>query len=78
LWAQVQTNMRTWVLKHRESIAWGLLVLVFAVLAFDWFFGTTLTTGRYLVTRLVYTPISFLVIAYVYLLATSRQQEVNV
>jgi hypothetical protein len=71
-------SLRAWVLKRREVLAWVLLALVFAVLAFDWFFGTTLTTGRYLVTRLVYTPVSFLVIAYVYILATSRQQEVKV
>ncbi len=76
--AQVQTNMRAWVLRNRERLGWTLLALVFAVLAFDWFFGTTLTTGRYLITRLVYTPVSFLVIAYVYILATSRQQEAKI
>jgi hypothetical protein len=69
--------MRAWVLRYRERLAWLLLALVFAVLAFDWFVGTTLVTGRYLVTRLVYTPVSFLVIAYVYILATSRQQQIN-
>jgi hypothetical protein len=67
--------MRTWVMRVREPLAWLLLVLVFAVLAFDWFFGSRFTEGRYLVTRLVYTPVSFLVISYVYVLATSRMQE---
>lgn len=69
--------MRAWVLGKREPLAWLLLLLVFAVLAFDWFFGSGLTAGRYIVTRLVYTPVSFLVIAYVYVLATSRPQEVK-
>jgi hypothetical protein len=71
-------SLRRWVLQHREVLAWVLLGLVFAVLAFDWFFGSSLTTGRYLVTRLVYTPVSLLVIAYVYILATSRQQEAKI
>jgi hypothetical protein len=62
--------MRAWVLRHRETLAWLLLGLVFAVLAFDWFIGSTFTEGRYIVTRLVYTPVSFLIIAYVYVLAT--------
>jgi hypothetical protein len=65
--------MRAWVVRHREGLAWLLLALVFAVLAFDWFVGTTLVSGRYLVTRLVYTPVSFCVIAYMYILATSRK-----
>lgn len=68
--------MRAFVLAHREKLAWVLLALVFAVLTFDWFVGTTLVTGRYLVTRLVYTPVSFLIIAYVYFLATSREEAV--
>jgi uncharacterized RDD family membrane protein YckC len=70
--------MRAWVLRQREPLAWLLLALVFGVLAFDWFFGSRLTEGRYLTTRLVYTPVSFLVIAYVYILATSRGQEAKI
>jgi hypothetical protein len=70
--------MRAWVLRQREPLAWLLLTLVFSVLAFDWFFGSRLTEGRYLTTRLVYTPVSFLVITYVYILATSRWQEAKV
>jgi hypothetical protein len=71
-------NLRLWVLNHREGLAWGLLTLVFGVLAFDWFVGSHFTEGRYLVTRLTYMPVSFLVIAYVYILATSRWQTAKV
>jgi hypothetical protein len=70
--------MRAWVLRQREPLAWLLLTLVFGVLAFDWFFGSRFTEGRYLTTRLVYTPVSFLVIAYVYILATSRWQTTKI
>jgi hypothetical protein len=70
--------MRAWVLSYREPLAWALLVLVAAALAFDWFIGSGLTQGRYVVTRLVYTPVSLTVIAYVYILATSRLQEAKV
>ena len=70
--------MGAWVLSYREPLAWVLLALVAAVLAFDWFVGSSLTQGRYVVTRLVYTPVSLLIITYVYILATSRPQEVKV
>ncbi len=70
--------MRTWVMQNREGAGWSLMLLVIAVMALDWFFGSRLDVGRHLPLRVVYFGLSCLIIGYLYILATSSWNAVAV